>query len=68
MFENLTEKLDNVFKRLRGQGILSEENVKTAMKDIRMALLEADVNFKVTKEFIEDVSERAGRAGHPGQH
>jgi len=59
MFENLTEKLDNVFKRLRGQGILSEENVKTAMKDIRMALLEADVNFKVTKEFIEDVSERA---------
>ena len=57
MFENLTEKLDNVFKKLRGKGILNEENVKTAMKDIRMALLEADVNFRVTREFIEDVSE-----------
>ncbi|HOO90312.1 MAG TPA: signal recognition particle receptor subunit alpha, partial [Syntrophales bacterium] len=59
MFENLTEKLDTVFKRLRGKGILDEENVKAAMKDIRMALLEADVNFRVTREFIEDVSERA---------
>ncbi len=59
MFENLTEKLDNVFKKLKGRGILNEENVKAAMKDIRMALLEADVNFKVTREFIEDVSERA---------
>ena len=59
MFENLTDKLDTVFKKLRGKGILNEENVKTAMKDIRMALLEADVNFKVTREFIKDVSERA---------
>lgn len=59
MFENLTEKLDTVFKKLRGRGILDEENVKAAMKDIRMALLEADVNFRVTKEFIEDVSGRA---------
>ncbi|MEA3486040.1 MAG: signal recognition particle receptor subunit alpha, partial [Thermodesulfobacteriota bacterium] len=59
MFENLTEKLDNVFRKLKGRGILNEENVKAAMKDIRMALLEADVNFRVTREFIEDVSERA---------
>ncbi|MDD5724347.1 MAG: signal recognition particle protein [Syntrophales bacterium] len=59
MFENLTEKLDAVFKKLRGRGILDEDNVKAAMKDIRMALLEADVNFRVTKDFIEDVSQRA---------
>ncbi|MDO9516244.1 MAG: signal recognition particle protein [Syntrophales bacterium] len=59
MFENLTGKLDAVFKKLKGRGILDEENVKAAMKDIRMALLEADVNFRVTKEFIEDVSGRA---------
>jgi len=59
MFENLTEKLDTVFKKLKGRGILDEETVRAAMKDIRMALLEADVNFRVTKEFIEDVSGRA---------
>ena len=59
MFENLTEKLDTVFKKLKGRGILDEETVRVAMKDIRMALLEADVNFRVTKEFIEDASQRA---------
>ncbi len=59
MFENLTEKLNAVFKKLKGRGTLNEENIRTAMKDIRMALLEADVNFKVTKEFIADVSEQA---------
>jgi len=59
MFENLTEKLDRVFKKLRGRGVLDEEIVKAAMKDIRMALLEADVNFRVTREFIEDVGERS---------
>ncbi len=59
MFENLTNKLDLVFKKLRGRGILDEENVREAMKDIRMALLEADVNFRVTKDFIEDVSKLA---------
>jgi len=59
MFENLTEKLNTVFKKLKGRGTLNEENIKAAMKDIRMALLEADVNFKVTKEFIADVSEQA---------
>ena len=59
MFEHLTEKLDNVFKKLRGRGTLDEESVRVAMKDIRMALLEADVNFKVTRNFVEDVRERA---------
>lgn len=59
MFENLTEKLDTVFKKLKAKGILDEETVRAAMKDIRMALLEADVNFRVTKDFIRDVSERA---------
>lgn len=62
MFENLTEKLDNVFKKLKGRGTLDEESVRVAMKDIRMALLEADVNFKVTKNFVEDVRVKA--VGH----
>ncbi|WP_367361384.1 signal recognition particle protein [Syntrophus buswellii] len=59
MFENLAEKLEGVFKRLKGRGRLDEENVKEALKEIRMALLEADVNFKVVKDFIEDVRSRA---------
>lgn len=58
-FESLTEKLSATFKRLRGKGRLSEADVKEAMKDIKMALLEADVNFKVVKQFIASVSERA---------
>ena len=58
-FENLTEKLSAVFKRLRGKGRLSESDVKEAMKEIKMALLEADVNFKVVKSFVASVSERA---------
>ncbi|OPY89353.1 MAG: Signal recognition particle protein [Syntrophus sp. PtaU1.Bin208] len=59
MFENLAEKLEGVFKRLKGRGRLDEENVKEALKEIRMALLEADVNFKVVKDFIEDVRSRS---------
>ena len=58
-FESLTEKLQNVFKNLRGKGRLSEDDVKTAMKEVRMALLEADVNFKVVKQFVNTVTERA---------
>lgn len=58
-FESLTEKLQNVFKSLRGKGRLSEADVKAALKDVKMALLEADVNFKVVKQFINAVSERA---------
>lgn len=55
MFENLTDKLDSIFKKLKGKGRLDEENIQGALKEIRMALLEADVNFKVVKSFIEDV-------------
>jgi len=58
-FEGLTEKLTATFKRLRGKGRLTEADVKEAMRDIRMALLEADVNFKIVKKFIADVTERA---------
>ena len=58
-FESLTEKLSATFKKLRGKGRLSEADVKAAMKEIKMALLEADVNFKVVKNFIATVSERA---------
>ena len=58
-FESLTEKLAATFKRLRGKGRLSESDVKQAMKEIKMALLEADVNFKVVKSFIASVSQRA---------
>ena len=58
-FESLTEKLSATFKRLRGKGRLSEADVKEAMKEIKMALLEADVNFKVVKNFVATVSQRA---------
>ncbi|MCC8122075.1 MAG: signal recognition particle protein [Oscillospiraceae bacterium] len=58
-FEGLTEKLSAAFKRLRGKGRLTEADVREAMKEIRMALLEADVNFKVVKQFISAVTERA---------
>jgi len=59
MFENLAEKLEGIFKKLKGRGVLNEESVNAALKEIRMALLEADVNFKVVKDFIEDVRLRA---------
>ncbi|EOS41042.1 signal recognition particle protein [Lachnospiraceae bacterium M18-1] len=58
-FDSLTEKLQNVFKNLRSKGRLTEEDVKAALKEVKMALLEADVNFKVVKGFIKDVQERA---------
>src|SRR6516164_9876877 len=59
MFENLTEKLQRAFKSLRGQGTLTEENIGEALKEIRMALLEADVNLNVVKELIEHIREKA---------
>ena len=59
MFENLTEKLQRTFKNLRGQGTLTEENIGEALKEIRMALLEADVNFKVVKELVDHIREKA---------
>ena len=58
-FESLTDKLQNVFKGLKGKGRLSEEDVKLALKEVKMALLEADVSFKVVKQFISSVQERA---------
>jgi signal recognition particle subunit SRP54 len=58
-FEGLSEKLNSVFKRLKGRGKLSEADVKDAMREVKMALLEADVSFKVVKDFVAKVSERA---------
>jgi len=59
MFENLTDRLEGVFKKLRGHGRLSEENIEEAMREVRTALLEADVNFKVAKQFVASVTEKA---------
>ncbi len=58
-FESLTDKLQNVFKNLRSKGRLTEDDVKAALKEVKLALLEADVNFKVVKQFIKAVEERA---------
>jgi len=58
-FENLSDKLQNVFKKLKSKGILTEADVKEALKEVKMALLEADVNFKVVKQFCKKVEERA---------
>ncbi len=71
-FESLTDKLQNVFKNLRSKGRLTEEDVKAALKEVKMALLEADVNFKVVKQFVKAVEERAVGADvmnglNPGQ-
>ena len=72
MFDSLTEKLEATFKKLRGHGSLTEDNIKEALKEIRMALLEADVNYKVTRDFIQDIqAEAVGaetiRSVEPGQ-
>lgn len=71
-FENLSEKLQNVFKSLRGKGLLTEADVKTALKEVKLALLEADVNFKVVRQFTKSVQEKAVGADvmnglNPGQ-
>ena len=72
-FENLSNKLQDVFKQLRGKGKLTEADVKTAMREVKIALLEADVNFKIVKNFIKTVTERAVGTEvleglNPGQH
>src|SRR5213083_114940 len=59
MLNVLSAKLEGIFKRLRGQGVLSEANVAEALKEVRLALLEADVNFKIVKDFVERVREKA---------
>ena len=59
MFQNLSEKLENAFKKFKNKGKLTEADVKAGMREIKLALLEADVNFKVVRDFIKTVSERA---------
>ncbi len=59
MFDSLTEKIEGVFKQLRGAGKLSEKNIKDSMREVRQALLEADVNYKVAKRFVKSVNEKA---------
>jgi signal recognition particle subunit SRP54 len=59
MFDSLSDKLESVFKKLRGQGVMTEENIKEALREVRLALLEADVNFKVVKDFVENVRIKA---------
>lgn len=59
MFENLSDKLDSVFRKLKGHGKLSEKNIEEGLKEVRMALLEADVHYRVAKKFVADVKERA---------
>jgi signal recognition particle subunit SRP54 len=59
MFESLSEKLDGVFKRLKGHGTLTEKNISDGLREVRMALLEADVHFKVVKQFVADIKARA---------
>ncbi len=59
MFESLTEKFDAVFKKVTGRGRLTEENIRNALREVRLALLEADVNYKVVKQVLEDIRQRA---------
>jgi signal recognition particle subunit SRP54 len=59
MFETLTSKLESIFKKLKGKGLLKEEDLELALKEIRLALLEADVNFRVVKDFIQKIKEKA---------
>lgn len=71
-FESLSDKLQNIFKNLRKKGKLTEEDVKSALKEVKLALLEADVSFKVVKSFMKDVQDRAVGADvmnglNPGQ-
>src|SRR4030095_10840228 len=72
MFDSLTGKLENVFKNLRGLGKISESNVADSLREVRLALLDADVNFKVARDFIDRVKEQALgqqviQSIHPGQ-
>ena len=59
MFENLSEKLDSAISKIKGYGVLTEENIGDVLREVRLALLEADVNYKVVKEFTNNVKEKA---------
>ncbi len=72
MFDSLTGKLQNVFKNLRGLGKISEDNISDSLREVRMALLDADVNFKVVKDFLDKVKtqslgQEVIQSVHPGQ-
>ncbi len=73
MFDNLSDKLESVFKKLRGHGVMTEDNIKDALREVRLALLEADVNFKVVKDFVEKIRQKSVgtevmQSLSPGQH
>ena len=68
MFDSLSSKLQNAFKNLRGLGKISEANVGDSLREVRLALLEADVNFKVARDFIERVKEKSCRPGSSPEH
>src|SRR5881275_294683 len=59
MLDSLSQKFETILKRLRGHGVLTEDNIAEALKEVRLALLEADVNFKIVKEFLDRVRQRA---------
>lgn len=59
MFENISDKLESIFKKLKGRGLIKEEDIDAALKEVRLALLEADVNFRVVKDFVQRVKEKA---------
>ncbi len=59
MFDNISEKLESIFKKLKGRGLIKEEDIDAALKEVRLALLEADVNFKVVKDFVQRIKEKA---------
>jgi signal recognition particle subunit SRP54 len=67
MFESLSEKLDAAFRKLKGHGKLSEKNIEDGLKEVRMALLEADVHYGVTKRFIAGVKKTGSGPGGTGQ-
>src|SRR5438046_8906133 len=73
MFEQLSEKLEDVFARLRGRGVLSEADIKDGLREVRRVVLEADLNFQLTREFVERVEKKALgvsqlRTVSPAQH
>ena len=59
MFDTISEKLESIFKKLKGRGLINEDHIDAALKEVRLALLEADVNFKVVKDFVQRVREKA---------
>ncbi|MCP3953915.1 MAG: signal recognition particle protein, partial [Desulfobacterales bacterium] len=59
MFDNLSDKLDTIFKKLKGHGKLTEKNIDVGLREVRMALLEADVHYRVVKKLIADIRERS---------